>query len=257
MSLINDALKKAERMRREQAGSPPEASEPATGRQAARKRPSIPLTIGIVAGAATLVCLSVFLTLRIARKPVTSISLPTSSHAIEAEDSPSVVSAKPLPSAAPLLIASNPGAAAPVPTHTSGSSTPRITLPASALPAAHSTPAPQVTAILPAPVSAQAAPSTASGSPEISLVGISGPGTGTAITPGQGAIASPAAQAVVNNLKIMGIRASGKESRVLINDRVYRVNDLVDSGLGLRLVEVSNDRLVFVDGNGARYFRNF
>jgi len=38
-----------------------------------------------------------------------------------------------------------------------------------------------------------------------------------------------------------------------MNDRVYRVNDVVDRGLGLRLIEVQSGRLDFEDARGVRY----
>ena len=55
----------------------------------------------------------------------------------------------------------------------------------------------------------------------------------------------------------MGIRSSGGDSRVLMNDRVFRVNDIVDRNLGLRLTKVDPAMLVFTDSNGAIYTKNF
>lgn len=63
-------------------------------------------------------------------------------------------------------------------------------------------------------------------------------------------------QAFVDALKISGVRFSGSDSKVLINQRVYRIKDLVDRTLNLRLVKVTADTLVFQDGNGAMYTRN-
>ena len=36
----------------------------------------------------------------------------------------------------------------------------------------------------------------------------------------------------VDNVRVTGVRSSGGESRVLMNDKVYRVNDIVDAGPG-------------------------
>lgn len=63
--------------------------------------------------------------------------------------------------------------------------------------------------------------------------------------------------AFVEAVRVTGIRSSGAESRVLMNDRVYRVNDIVERTLGLRLVEVGADTLTFSDANGVKYVKNF
>ena len=55
----------------------------------------------------------------------------------------------------------------------------------------------------------------------------------------------------------MGIRSSGNESKVLMNDRVYRVNDIVDRNLGVKLTKVAPDSLTFTDANGATYVKYF
>jgi hypothetical protein len=43
---------------------------------------------------------------------------------------------------------------------------------------------------------------------------------------------------------------------VLIGERVYKVNDIVDRTLGLRLIKVSPGVLTFADANGATYAKN-
>ena len=60
----------------------------------------------------------------------------------------------------------------------------------------------------------------------------------------------------LDNLRIMGVRFSGLESKVLIGDRVYRVNDVIERNFGLKLVEVQPDRLFFVDARGVTYAKN-
>ena len=42
-----------------------------------------------------------------------------------------------------------------------------------------------------------------------------------------------------------------------MNDRVYRVNDVVDRTLGVRLTKVSTDSLTFTDANGVTYVKYF
>lgn len=61
----------------------------------------------------------------------------------------------------------------------------------------------------------------------------------------------------IDQLQVMGVRFSGADSKILMNDRVYRVNDIIDRTLGLRLTAVTADRLTFVDANGAIYTKNF
>lgn len=251
MSLINDALKKAERMRREQAGQTDAPATPEAGASRKQKVSQTGRLIAIVAGAAVLVCASVFITLRIANKPVAAIAVPPTKHALDtAGTAPSVVSAKPAPSQPPVLIEAKPiPKAAPV----AKAQPPLIVMPGSIVPPTQPPPAqvPSNAPANPAPIIA----STPGSGPQISLDVVTDP---NAVPPAsQNAKGSPQVQAFVNNLKILGIRADGKDSRVLINDRVYRVDDIIDRSTGLRLIEVRNDRLVFVDPFGVRYIRNF
>ena len=63
--------------------------------------------------------------------------------------------------------------------------------------------------------------------------------------------------AYIDALRITGIRAVGSESRVIMNDRVYRINDIVERSLSLRLTKVDADHLTFTDANGANYVKYF
>ncbi len=45
----------------------------------------------------------------------------------------------------------------------------------------------------------------------------------------------------------------GADSRVLINERVYRVNDIVERTLGVRLIKVEPGVITFSDVNGVTY----
>jgi hypothetical protein len=42
-----------------------------------------------------------------------------------------------------------------------------------------------------------------------------------------------------------------------MNDRVYRVNDIVERSLGVRLIKVEADNLTFSDANGFTYVKYF
>lgn len=61
----------------------------------------------------------------------------------------------------------------------------------------------------------------------------------------------------VDAIRVAGIRSSGNESRVLMNDRVFRVNDIVERTFGLRLTKVDTNSLTFTDAGGAIYVKNF
>jgi len=61
----------------------------------------------------------------------------------------------------------------------------------------------------------------------------------------------------VDKARVTGIRTSENISKVLMNDKVYRLNDVVDRKLGLRLVKIAPDSLTFADANGATYVKNF
>jgi hypothetical protein len=61
----------------------------------------------------------------------------------------------------------------------------------------------------------------------------------------------------IDNLHIAGIRASATDSKVLMNDRVFRVGDIVEHQLGLKLTAITADSLSFEDERGGKYLRNF
>jgi hypothetical protein len=61
----------------------------------------------------------------------------------------------------------------------------------------------------------------------------------------------------IDTIRVAGIRSSGTESRVLMNDRVFRVNEIVERNFGLRLTKVEPNTLTFTDANGAVYVKNF
>jgi hypothetical protein len=62
--------------------------------------------------------------------------------------------------------------------------------------------------------------------------------------------------ALINSLHVTGVRVAGDDSKVLMNNRVYRVNDMIDYELGVKLTGVSTTALTFVDENGIVYARS-
>jgi hypothetical protein len=63
--------------------------------------------------------------------------------------------------------------------------------------------------------------------------------------------------AYLDALQIAGIHVTDTGSKVLMNDRVYRENEIVDHLLGLRLKTITEDALTFVDERGVIYTKNF
>lgn len=68
---------------------------------------------------------------------------------------------------------------------------------------------------------------------------------------------APAAISFIENIRVTGIRASATDSKVLMNDRVYRIGDSVEHQLGIKLVGIESTSLTFEDLQGASYTRQF
>lgn len=62
----------------------------------------------------------------------------------------------------------------------------------------------------------------------------------------------------IEALRVAGIRVgTGNDAKVLMNDRVFRLGDTVDHALGIKLTGVTANALTFRDASGATYTRNF
>lgn len=101
---------------------------------------------------------------------------------------------------------------------------------------------PAVTAT--APVAAAPAPVSAADKERLAAVSSS-----TAAT---GAEPNPAISDWVSGVTITGVR-TGERSKVLMNNRVYMPGDVVNYDFELKLTDVTPDRLTFQDTNGAVY----
>lgn len=211
MSLINDALKRAQKQRT--GDSQPLSSLPSVGGQPAariarRDKPvgfnSLIVRLALGAGGIVLVlAVGGYLILRAPRPPPAPPDL--------------VTGAAPPPTAA---------AAAPLPAPSSSSAAIAFALP-SAAPAK------------PAPVARETKPPAPIAPP----------------TPP--AKLDSKAISYIDSLRIAGIRASATDSKVLMNDHVYRVGDIVEHDLGLKLAGITADSLTFEDERGGRHTRNF
>lgn len=198
MSLINEALKKAQRQRSDHPPGSPLTSPGGPEHRAQPNRTQSLVLIG--AGAAVLVVCSVVITVYLLnRTPAVAVPLPVASTPALAttieEPSPVII--------APVIVAP----------------------PVVAAPVVAAAPEPAPPAETPAVV--------ATLEPELNI------------------------QLWVDAIRVMGIRSSGGESKVLMNDRVYRVNDIVDRTLVLKLVKVEPELLTFTDPKGAVYTKSF
>jgi hypothetical protein len=239
MSLINEALKKAQRQRTEShAGAEPTVPGGDGARIAKRAQPRSARTLLLIsAGALALVVTSVIVTILFvngsdgaAPPPAVGPASPSTSPAPAVPIEPA---AAPAP---PLIVAAEPVPPAPI---TAAPAAPAVPLAAAA----------EITAAVPpdpvpnAAIAAQPAedPSPAKASP-----------------------ATPPTQqrdervyAFIETIRVTGIRSSGDDSRVLMNNRVYRVNDIVERNLGIRLIQVEVDSLTFADAHGQTYTKHF
>lgn len=215
MSLINDALKKAQNRHGESTPASPRTDGPAAiPSQPGRGKSNLSSTLLIGGGIGVLcIAVSVTVTFFLLRK---DDRRPANTAAIQPAPT---VSAPPL---TPLVITAVPVTPPPV------TASPVVAPPPS-------TP-PPVTPIAPAntAVTPVTPPEPA---PVIRL--------GTRI------------QSFVDRLRVTSIRISDTGNKAILNDRLFRVNDLVEPTLGLRLTDIQPNVLTFTDETGATYLRHF
>lgn len=275
MSLINEALKKAQRQRTDEPASLPGAIPGQTVRIEKRSQPrSANSMLLLAAGAFMLVVLSVVITVYLVNRPAKPATV---AKAPAPKIEPPVVTA---PSSTPI--------SAPIPSPATATAVP----PPSQLPAPAMDPARNLPQ--PAPKTAVVAPNPAPNSPPSdrpsvasnATVAPAAAATATpppATVPASPATAAPAANtplpsasapaavntaavtakpderihAFVDAMRITAVKAAGADSRVMMNDRVYRVNDIIERTLGVRLIKVEANSLTLSDGNGVTYIKYF
>ena len=64
-------------------------------------------------------------------------------------------------------------------------------------------------------------------------------------------------QGFIDRLRVSSIRISESGNKAILNDRLFRINDLVEPSLGLRLTGIEPNKLTFVDEAGTEYIRHF
>jgi hypothetical protein len=251
MSLINEALKKAQKQRTGEA--PSLSSLPSIGGErpvhiARRQAPpgfnALLLRLGLGIGALAILGVGGFLLFR--GKETAS---PAPSAPVPVSAAPATTPVATAPSPAP----ATPAVPAPAPMPASTFVVPNVTAPA------QTSPAPAK------PASVTAQPKTEPSKPE-TVATVTAPTPAPVVEQPQPApVRAPAAprklepRAInfIEAIRVAGIRASATDSKVLMNDRVYRVGDMVEHEMGLKLVGISSSSLTFEDDQGGRYTRNF
>jgi len=243
MSLINEALKKAQKQR---TGETPSLTEmPAVGGESAariarRGQPagfnSLLLRLGLGVAALAVVIVGAVLILRRPAVAPVAPGVPPPAASVAAANPPAAAqnSATTAPASAPVSATEAPAALV-VP------GAPPTTVPAPTAPLA-------TTVVFPAaetPKPAETAP--------IQLA----PAPTQPAAPAVARKLDPRAINYINSIRVAGIRASANDSKVLMNDRVYRIGDVVEAEMGLKLAEITPSALTFEDENGAKFTRNF
>ena len=67
---------------------------------------------------------------------------------------------------------------------------------------------------------------------------------------------NPKISEFIEALRISVVRATPTDPKVVVNGQVLRLNDWVDRSLQVRLVKIEASRLVFVDANGFEYIKS-
>lgn len=241
MSLINEALKKAQRMRHEDvAGAPPApgAAAPTSGEpypaQPPLRRGKAPASQSLLlfgVGIPVLVILSVTVTWWLLRSDQAPAVATAPVPAPTAAPAPAVAPVVPAPAPEPVAIA--------------------IALPPIGQPAPV---VPSETAPAPAPAPADSVPIA-----EPTLAAATEPAAETAVDPTSpgGTRPNPRVNAFLDTIRVSGIRASATDPRVSMNDRVFRLNDIVDRTLELRIIGIAPEGLTFIDPAGVVYKTQF
>ena len=239
MSLINDALKKAQR---ERTGGAPETTPvpgggsrpPIEAQRRANRGPQLTLIAGgaiagmVLAGGAVWFFRS--------PPPPTAPSTP-----VRAEASPAIA-ATAAPAATP------PAAAGRTATPPAAVASQAQSGPGPVLTPAESTPAKSSTSTEPTVSTAARAAATPSHEP----MRANPPAPSAAPTLTLAKLAE-----IVDALRVTGIRPAGVDSKVLLNDRVFRLGDVVDLAHGVRLTGATANSLTFSEPSGLVYTRNF
>lgn len=59
----------------------------------------------------------------------------------------------------------------------------------------------------------------------------------------------------IGTAKVSGVKLSDKESKVILNGRAYSVGEYANFNLGLKVLIIQENRILFVDNNGKKYMK--
>ncbi len=250
MSLINEALKKAQKQRTGESAPLPSIGGESAERIARRGKPAgfnalvTRIVIGVVAVVAIVAVTIVFLRRPSAEPVATKPAAPLAQTPAPVAQTPAVVQSS---VTKPVEVAPQPVVQAPV-----------------VAPPQHQNPAPVIVVAQPKPEPIKLEPAPTKTEPVAPVVTttvvaapvITVPAAEAArpLAPGK---LEPRAITFIEAIRVTGIRASGSDRKVLMNDRVYRLGDLVEPEMGLTLVGIATNALTFQDERGAKYTRNF
>jgi hypothetical protein len=290
MSLINEALKKAQRQRGGDTppaigaspSPPPDAPQPAYSRSP--RRPAAPTrTVALLAGGSVLLAaLAVVAVVMLwpkekspaapekmaAVKPA-PVAPPPAQSATAVNPAPpptqSAASKPPapansplpplpaLPSVAPAAVAATPAPVAPAPAPPAAT----IPVPINAAPPIAVAPPPPATV---APSSGLGSASPAPAPAPVTPIAVSptpspAPAAPAVVTPPAPPRPDPRLDALVAALRVTGVKAAAgdPEPRALMDNRVFKPGDLLDRASGLRLTKITPSTLTFTDANGFDY----
>lgn len=270
MSLINDALRKAQRERTghpgapsappADAGTPPSSTPPPTATAPTyRPAPKGGMGMGAIAGIIVALVIgggAVWWVMRpsASNAPTAGVTVATT-PAPTGTTSPGAAAATPAvtPSAAPTSTATavaQPPPVAPVPA-------PVTPVPATPGPLDLRINVPTV-AVNPPPTSAPAPVQSAAVNPAPSTPAPAATELHPALNPAaavSGGTEDPRILAFLDSAHIGGIRASLDDARLLMNNRVFRAGDMVDRPLKLRLTKIEPGKLTFTDERGTIYLK--
>jgi hypothetical protein len=250
MSLINEALKKAQRLRSEDATDVSDPAQTGGIPTIRRGKPDNASTMVLIgSGALVLVVLSVVFTVYLVNRPLKPAAV-----VVSTSDAKAASAAVTLEPSAPAIVAPK----ITLPAATTTLTEPTTVVPAPAIASAPIPPAPQAATsdpvIATAPLAVDLQTASATPPPTVAAPVVQTPTPATPLAPDA---PDERVAAFVEAIRVTGIRSSGAESRVLMNERVYRVNDIVERTMNIRLVKAAADNLTFSDSRGVIYVKRF
>ncbi|GAB4268663.1 MAG TPA: hypothetical protein DIU37_02175 [Opitutae bacterium] len=66
-----------------------------------------------------------------------------------------------------------------------------------------------------------------------------------------------AIQSFISTSRVTGVRKSGNNSKVVINNRIYPINAVVDDNLKIKIKCIDDREIVFLDEDGVEYSKQF